>query len=307
VLSCSLIIPTYNRCESLKRLLNSISLLEVPPSRNVELIVVDNNSVDGTRELLDDDTVRPQGISLMVLTEYRKGKANALNRGLSEAKGQFFLIIDDDVTVTPQRVLRHIEAYREMSVGAVQGRILPGLDPAGNSADLTRLREYNIPVFDRGLEYKEIRGLTGTNMSFTRAVFETVGFFDARLGPGASGFSEDTEYSLRIRNAGFKIGYAPHAVVYHALDPTRYGREYNRAAEYRKGMSRSIYRHDPILFRVLPDLLANCVRYGCYRLLGKNQKAFKAEGRILKRCGYLARKLRALPVFKSRGAIRFYA
>jgi GT2 family glycosyltransferase len=189
-------------------------------------------------------------------------------------------------------------------VDAVQGRILPGVDPAGNAADMTRLREYNIPTLDHGLEYREIRGLTGTNMSFTRAVLERVGFFNPKLGPGASGFSEDTEYSMRIRQAGFKIGYAPQAVVYHELDPARCGREYNRAVEYRKGMSRSIYRHDSILFRVVPDLVVNCIRFGCYRLLGKRQKVFKTEGRILKCWGYLAGKFRQLGVCKSRGAKR---
>jgi len=127
-------------------------------------------------------------------------------------------------------------------------------------------------------------------MSFKREVFAKVGFFDARLGPGAAGFSEDTEYSMRIRKAGFKIGYTPHAIVYHELNPNRYGRQYNRMVEYRKGLSRSLYRQDSIPFRVIPDLMANCVRYGLYRLLGKTQKAYKTEGRIMKCWGYLAGK-----------------
>ena len=169
-------------------------------------------------------------------------------------------------------------------------RILPGKDPEGRPADFSRLREYNIPYIDYGDEVREIRGLTGTNMSFKREVFEKVGLFDTRLGPGAEGFSEDTEYSIRIRSAGFKIGYTPHAVVYHELNPNRYGRAYNRMVEYRKGLSRSIYRHDSIVFRVIPNLFANCLRYGVYRLLGKTQKAYKTEGRILKSWGYLSGK-----------------
>src|SRR5207245_695562 len=52
---------------------------------------------------------------------------------------------------------------------------------------------------------------------------------------------------MRVRKAGFRIGYAPHAVAYHELSPQRYGREYNRRVQYRKGMSRSIpTRLDPI-------------------------------------------------------------
>jgi len=60
--------------------------------------------------------------------------------------------------------------------------------------------------------------------------------------------------------------------------------------EFRKGLSRSIYRQDSIPFRVLPDLVANCLRYGFYRLLGKTQKAYKTEGRIMKCWGYLVGK-----------------
>lgn len=131
-------------------------------------------------------------------------------------------------------------------------------------------------------------------MSMKRQVFETVGFFDTRLGPGAAGFSEDSEYSIRIRKAGFKIGYAPHAIVYHELNPDRYGRTYNRMVEYRKGLSRSIYRRDSIVFRVVPNLVANIMRYGLYRLLGKGQKAYKTEGRIMKCWGYLIGKARGV-------------
>ena len=135
---------------------------------------------------------------------------------------------------------------------------------------------------------REIRGLTGTNISFKREVFEKVGFYDERLGPGASGFSEDTEYSMRIRQAGFQIGYTPHAVVYHELNPDRYGLAVKREVQYRKGLSRSVYRRDSILFNVLPNLFANCARWLIYKAMGKRQKTYKTEGRILKYWGYLA-------------------
>jgi len=185
-----------------------------------------------------------------------------------------------------------LEGYSSMPFDALQGRILPGVDSEGRPADPLHLQEYNIPLVDYGCDYRKIRGLTGTNMSFKREVLAKVGCFDPRLGPGASGFSEDTEFSRRIRKAGFTIGYTPHAIVYHELDPRRYGRGYNRMVEYRKGMSRSIYRRDPILFRVIPDLLANCVRYGIYNLFGLSQKVYKTEGRIMKSWGYLAGKFR---------------
>jgi GT2 family glycosyltransferase len=244
--------------------------------------------------MLEEELAKPRRHFLEVLEQSEPGKANALNLGLARAAGDLFMILDDDVSVDRLCLLKHVEAHEGTEFAALQGRILPGKDPEGRPADFDRLCEYNIPLVDYGDQIIEIRGLTGTNISFKRQVFERVGFFDVRLGPGASGFSEDTEYSRRIRKAGFKIGYTPYAVSYHELNPARYGRVYNREVEYRKGISRSIYRNDSILFRAIPDLLVNCVRYCAYRLLGRTQKAYKTEGRIMKCCGYLVGKARRL-------------
>lgn len=283
----TVIVPTFNRAASLERLLESFSAAFDLDRYPTEIIVVNNASTDRTADVASTIERANPPLMLKLLDEPRKGKASALNRGLAVARGQHILVIDDDVVVAPDIISRHLDCYRGSEFAAVQGRILPGLDPAGQPADLTRLREYNIPLIDYGEQMIAIRGLTGTNMSFKREVFETVGPFDPRLGPGASGFSEDTEFSRRVRRAGFKIGYTPHAVVYHELDPARFGRTYNRMVEYRKGQSRSIYRNDSILAKVLPNLLANCFRYIFYRALGYRHKAYKTEGRILKCWGQL--------------------
>jgi len=268
----------------------SFDALVCPDSITAELLIVDNGSTDNTASVLMPATSTK--FSLRVLREDRQGKSSALNRGLSLAQGKILLIVDDDVVVHPLWLIKHLESYSVSSFDAVQGRVLPGVDLDGKPAHPNKLREYNIPIIDYGDQICEIRGLTGTNISFKREVFERVGRFDTRLGPGAAGFSEDSEYSIRIRQAGFKIGYTPDAVAYHELSPARYGREYNRKVEYQKGLSRSLYRTDSIVFNVLPNLVANCIRYPLYCLLGKTQKAYKTEGRIMKCWGYLAGKVR---------------
>jgi GT2 family glycosyltransferase len=287
----SVIIPTRNRVKSLKLLLESLAVPARIGIPETEIIVVDNGSTDETHRWLDAQREQNQSGGLIILDEPRPGKSNALNRALSVARGEIFMVLDDDVVIQSNCLAKHAEAHTATQFAAIQGRILAGKDSLGNPADANRLREYNIPLIDYGEEIVAIRGLTGTNMSFKRVVFEKVGFFDPRLGPGAAGFSEDTEYSIRIRKAGFKIGYTPHAIVYHELNPSRYGRVYNRAVEYRKGVSRSVYRRDSVLTKVLPNLFANCIRYGIYRLLGRHDKVYKTEGRILKCWGYVAGKL----------------
>jgi GT2 family glycosyltransferase len=267
--------------------LKSLEAAEKPESFPVEVLVVNNSSSDQTHDYLAREASKAHWFAFTALDEARRGKANAVNRALRSSQGQIMLVFDDDVVVHPRCLISHLECHAKSSFDAVQGRVLPGSDPSGNAANSEHLAEYNIPLIDYGESERAIRGFIGTNVSFTRKVFETVGFFDGRLGPGAAGFSEDTEYSIRLRRAGFRIGYAPSAVVYHELNPGRYGKSYNRAVEYRKGVSRSLYRRDSLLFNVFPNLLANAFRYVLYVALRKSQKAYNTEGRIAKQLGYL--------------------
>ena len=283
----TIIIPTFNRAASLKKVLRSLDSLEKPDFIPVEVLIVNNGSTDDTERLLVGELERSRSAAFRVLLEKRKGKASALNRGISAAKGNLILVIDDDVVVDPRCLAGHLECHRTTAFDAVQGRVLPGVDSEGRKADPQRLQEYNIPVVDHGEDICEIRGLMGNNMSFRRDVFEKVGLFNASLGPGASGYSEDTEFSMRIRDAGFKIGYMPGAVVYHELDTSRYGRAYNRLAQYHKGQSRSLYRHRSIFLNIVPNLFANSLRYLVYRILGDGRKSYKTEGRVMRYWGYL--------------------
>jgi GT2 family glycosyltransferase len=288
----SILIPTRNRASSLKRLLDSLQFSTSVDDTQLEIIVINNLSTDATSQALMEALAEETRFPIRVLEQSKRGKSWALNLGLGQATGSVLLLLDDDVTVDKSCVGEHVAAYKENIFDAVQGKVLPGRDPDGQTADISRLTKYNIPIVDHGDAPCGIRGFTGTNISFKREVFEKVGLFDTRLGPGAAGFSEDTEYSRRIRQAGFKIGYAPTAIVYHELNPERYGSSYNRKVHYRKGFSRSIYREGSVTIRVLPDLVGNCFRYLAYKATGRQQKAYRTEGRIMKCWGFLVGKFR---------------
>ena len=288
----SILIPTRNRASSLKRLLDSLQLSTSLDDTELEIIVINNHSTDATLPALVEASPEKTRFPIRVIEQSKRGKSWALNLGLRQATGNVFLLLDDDIVVEHSCVGVHANAYKRKIFDAVQGKVLPGRDPEGQPADMSRLKEYNIPIVDHGQVSCGIRGFTGTNISFTREVFEKVGLFDTRLGPGASGFSEDTEYSRRICQAGFKIGYVPDAIVYHELNPERYGSSYNRQVQYRKGFSRSIYREHSLILRVLPDLIGHCFRYMAYRAFGRRQKAYKAEGRIMKCWGFMIGKFR---------------
>jgi len=287
-----IIVATYNRAKSLASFLASLDSLEDIDSTTLEVLIVDNDSTDTTRDLLIEEQQKPRKFLLRVLKEEQRGQSSAINRGLSACHGEIICLLDDDVVVDRRWIEGILYSYRSSDFDAFQGRVLPGVDPSGNPADTKRLYYYNIPIIDRGERIKEVNAFVGAHMTFRRKVFEKVGFFDVRLGPGTSGFGGDTKFSSRVRAAGFKIGYSPHMVVYHELDPNRYGGKYNRSVRYRMGLSESLYLYQSLAWNVFPKFIKYSLRWLFYRLSCQRRRAYKAEGRLVKCWGYLVGRLK---------------
>jgi GT2 family glycosyltransferase len=288
----SIIVATYNRANSLARFLAGVDALEGLASTTLEVLIVDNDSSDRTGRLLADERRKPREYALRILHEKQRGQSAAINRGLGACRGEIICLLDDDVVVDPRWIEGVLHSYARTEFDAFQGRVLPGVDPAGKAADAKKLYYYNIPIIDRGEAVKEANAFVGAHMTFRRKVFETVGLFDVRLGPGTSGFGGDTKFSARVRAAGFKIGYSPHMIVYHELDPNRYGGKYNRGVRYRMGLSESLYLRQSLLGNVIPNVFKYSLRWMFYRLSCQRRRAYKAEGRLIKNCGYLVGRLR---------------
>jgi GT2 family glycosyltransferase len=291
----SIIVATYNRAKSLARFLASLDSLEGIDSTRLEVLIVDNDSSDSTPNLLKAEQSKPRKFSLRTLRETQRGRSSALNKGLKVCRGEIICLTDDDVVLDRGWIGALLDSYRSSGFDALQGRVLPGVDPWGMPADPKRIYYYNIPVVDRGERIREINALVGAHMTFRRKVFEKVGLLDAGLGVGASGFGEDNEFSRRARAAGFKIGYTPHAVVYHELDPNRYGSKYNRGVRYRMGVSESLYQRQSLLGNVIPKVFKYSLRWMFYRMSFQRRRAYKAEGRLMKSWGYLIGRLKQKP------------
>jgi glycosyltransferase involved in cell wall biosynthesis len=94
----TVIICTYNRAESLRRTLETCCDLVIPEGVNWELLVVDNNSTDHTKQVCESFTGK---LPLRYIFEPRQGKSCALNHGMAQAGGELFVLTDDDVDITP--------------------------------------------------------------------------------------------------------------------------------------------------------------------------------------------------------------
>lgn len=226
------ILCTYNRCAKLAKALESLAASVLPESDEWEVLVVDNNSPDETRTLVESFIRRNPG-HFRYLFEAKQGKSNALNAGIREARGEILAFVDDDVTVEPDWLYNLTCVLSDGESVGSGGRILP---PRGFSPPpwLALQGPYNLggvlcAQFDLGDIPGELKEPPyGTNMAFRKEAFERFGDFRTDLGPrpGSELRNEDTEFGRRVLAGGARLRYTPSAVVYHPVPEERVSKDF---------------------------------------------------------------------------------
>lgn len=236
-MDCSIILCTRNRAPMLEKTLLAFQSVRVPPDWRVELIVADNGSTDRTAEVVRSATHASIGIRHVF--EPSPGKSRAQNAAMAQATGEVLLFTDDDVVPADNWVECMARPLLENRCEAVAGRIL--------LAD-----ELRRPWFTRNHEtwLAEVREpeadspeLIGASMGIRRSVFERIGNFDEELGPGATGFGEETLVWMQMKEAGLRILPVTDTHVVHHPDPSRLLRSSWLTAAARYGDSLAYIGH----------------------------------------------------------------
>jgi glucosyl-dolichyl phosphate glucuronosyltransferase len=281
-LDFSIIIATFDRDESLRRLLNGIH--EHFSSVNIayEVIIANNARDDKIAQRVDQvirDFQHRNGTVFRQVREPLPGKCRAQNLAIRQARGAVLAFFDDDVEVTPQWLSVAADFFRDRAFDAMQGPILVPPEMENNEDFLRAQYRYRTINF---LKYKpgvtEIRTLTGANMAIRQEVFSRIGLFNEQLGPGRSGISEDVEFAQRLVQSGRKIGYEPRAGVYHEVDWKRLTEDFFRLRHEQQGRSRLIYKNQS-LASVIPNLMRAIWTLAWYALMGNERKKYRAKGR----------------------------
>jgi glucosyl-dolichyl phosphate glucuronosyltransferase len=239
----SVIICTYNRCQTLAKTLASLAASVLPEFVEWEALVVDNNSSDQTREVAEDFCRQFPG-RFRYIFEAHPGKSFALNTGVREAHADVVAFTDDDVTVEPTWLQNLTACLCDRQWAGAGGRTVlaePFSPPRWLPLVEPNSFEALAASFDRGPEPCELREAPyGANMAFRKEMFLKHGGFRTDLGPrpGSQVRDEDTEFGRRLLAAGERLRYEPSAVAYHPLQKERVSKrhllawwfDYGRAA-----------------------------------------------------------------------------
>ena len=248
--AATVLIATYNRAALLDRTIASLRRLRMPPGRQWEVIVVDNNSSDNTRDVVERHA-HDFPVVLRYLLETRQGRSSALNAGIAVARGAVIAMTDDDVIVE--------EGWLEAACDTLLDPAQPNIAYAGGPVrpmwetapppwlDLRRGDLWGtIAIQDHGGErfvYEEKQKVPlGANMAAARELFARVGNFRADLGrtSGARVLGQEVpELLARARAAGCRGAYIPAMRVEHHVPAARLTGRYFRRWWFGKGVSRA--------------------------------------------------------------------
>jgi glucosyl-dolichyl phosphate glucuronosyltransferase len=255
-MTLDVIVPTYNRSGLLVRLLRSLLEAEKPQGLELAVWVIDNNSSDGTRALIEELAPAFNG-ALHYLFEPQQGKAYALNAGILATSGELVGLLDDDERVASQWLTILVAAFETADLAFIGGPCLPVWEhepPAWLPSAYRGVigwvdagpanRTYGDPEFNAML--------MGGNAVLRRIVLENVGLYDTTLGARTgTGMltSEDEEMYQRILAAGWRGLYVPDLIIYHHVSKERLTKSYHRGWCFWQAVSMALVdnrRPDPV-------------------------------------------------------------
>lgn len=239
----SVVIATYNRAADLRATLTSLAGLT--PDGPWEVLVVDNNSTDDTRAVVEA-AAQSFPTELRYLRETRQGRSPALNAGITAARGAIIATTDDDVRVPAGWLNAAARGLERLQADYVGGRVLPiwGAPRPSWLTDRGGRQWAVIALLDYGWEPREFRTRAplGVNMAFRRRAFERAGLFDPDTGRKAGTLlgQEVREWCIRARRAGVRGFYLPDMVLEHRIPAERLTKSYFRRWFYWRGVSRAM-------------------------------------------------------------------
>jgi glycosyltransferase involved in cell wall biosynthesis len=260
--SVSIIIPCYNAENSIGECLESVINLFYPKDK-LEIIVVDNNSTDRSR-----DIIRSFPVIMLEEKEIQTSYA-ARNKGISAAKGEWLAFTDADC-VADRNWLYYLmlNHHNNEEVGCIAGQILPY-----KPRTLTELYSARKGILDQKRLLTELKGVATANVAYRKSVFEKIGPFNANTISGG-----DIEMSWRMQDKlGLKIAFVEEAIVFHKYRKTVY-ELYKQFYKYER--SRIFLHHTFPNYHQLDDVeatLKNMLKIALKTLPSQLLKLIKGE------------------------------
>ncbi len=239
----SILFATYNGSDSLPQMLDAYCHLQIPNNK-WKVIAVDNGSTDNTAEIIKSFQDK---LPIEYLYEAKKGKNNALNRGLKSIKGDLVILTDDDIIPDPDWVLEYLHcANQRLEFEIFTGKILP------------QWPKSPFPEFFESIPKSIAYGLTsdnivsgeieagsvfGGNMMVRTSLFKKGTQFNGSIGPNCLNYAmgSETEFVKRmVKNHHSRCFYTENSRVKHIIHKEQLTKKWLMGRAFRCGRGNSL-------------------------------------------------------------------
>ena len=236
------IICTYNRARYVGKLLESIAANDLAKTE-YELLLVDNNCTDNTREVCGAFAAAHPDVIFRYTTESEQGLSAAKNRGIKEAKGDIIVYIDDDALVDPWYLRTYAEWFathpETMACGGPIEPLYETSEPDWMTPYTKALLTAWMNYGEKVREYPRGRYPGGGNAAYRKEVFEQVGGFNTALGRKGGNLmgSEEKDIFDKMHTLNMQILYLPEPVLHHCIPQAKLEKPYFDRLTLQMGIS----------------------------------------------------------------------
>jgi cellulose synthase/poly-beta-1,6-N-acetylglucosamine synthase-like glycosyltransferase/peptidoglycan/xylan/chitin deacetylase (PgdA/CDA1 family) len=233
----SVVVPAYNEADTIAGTVLSLVDNDYP---RLEVIVVDDGSTDGTAQAV----LRLRLPSVRVIRQANAGKSAALNAGIRQARSDLLVLVDADTVLAPDAIGRLVEAFADPKVGAISGntKVFNRDGLLGRLQHIEYVVGFNLDrrVFDVARCMPTVPGAIG---AFRRGAIADVG------GLSAATLAEDTDLTMSVTKAGWRVVYDDNAVAW-TRAPESWRQLWRQRRRWCYGTLQAMWKHRHALFRL---------------------------------------------------------
>lgn len=264
----SVILCTYNRERYLYNVLHSVAAGTLPATE-YEIVLVDNNSNDGTVAECERFRADHPQVTLRYFMERNQGLSYARNRGIREAQGDVLVYVDDDALVNTEYLQTYADFFeKNEDAEAAGGPITPKYDgceePEWMSHYTRQLVTGELDLGTREREFPKGAFPGGGNAAYRKRVFDAVGLFNVELGRKGNSLigAEEKDLFDKMTTRGIKFYYLPTAILYHLIPPKKLTQDYFDRLTHGIGVSERLRTRQIGTGKYLNRLFKEAVKWG---------------------------------------------
>lgn len=223
----SIVIPTFNRSETLRITVESF-LAQTYPADRFDIVIVDNGSSDDTPEVIDSLMQRSPNVQGMI--EPRRGAHFARNSGAMASRGTILYFTDDDMIADPVLLEKIVSAFDPATkVASATGRVLPRWETEPPRWVLEHCKNALLSLNDLGeatIISDDDPGVFSCHQAILREAFVAAGGFNPDTNAEKFTGDNETGLNIKVRKLGYRFAYVGSSVTHHIIPASRMTQRY---------------------------------------------------------------------------------